>query len=164
MKGKLIILLGIGNSFIVVLYFYFMVGFNADGSLKLPELFEKSKRDQENRMLNTRCVKIRKNVLSFSAPKKCSLSITLSRPITDIRFVDNIFGYFIKSAETPMKIVKNSDKEFEIVIETSFKRCTECNSLIGRYREFMDGSLINDKGNCSFEQRSNFHYEDYFDD
>ena len=64
----------------------------------------------------------------------------------------------------PCKLNIVNEKEFEVEIGTDLRRCTDCCSLVGRYREFLDGNLIEEKGTCTFEGRSrNFSYEDYFD-
>ena len=139
-----------------------MVEFNQDGSLKLPEQFQKSKEQSSERMLSQRCIKIKKKVISFSAPKKCVLEIVLSKAMNDNRFVDTIYNYFREKAAVPTRISKINDKMFEIEIGTDFRRCTDCSSLISRYREFMDGSIIEEKGSCTFEKR-NFCYEDHFE-
>ena len=62
-----------------------------------------------------------------------------------------------------MKFNKINDKEFEIEVGTNFRRCSDCNKLVNQYREFMDGCVIEDKGSCTHEPRSNFSYEDHFD-
>ena len=54
------------------------------------------------------------------------------------------------------------DKEFRIEIGTDFKRCTDCTSLVNRYREFMDGNIIEDKGECTFEVRRFTFQEEYY--
>jgi len=139
-----------------------MAEFNPDGSLKMPERFQKSKEQNNSRMMNQRCIRIRKNIASFSAPKKCLLSITLSQAMNDNRFIGTIYNCFRENAAVPTKITKINEREFEIEIGTDFRRCTDCSSLIGRYREFMDGNIIEEKGNCTFERRA-FCYEDHFE-
>jgi hypothetical protein len=62
-------------------------------------------------------------------------------------------------------LIKINEKEFDIEIGTHFKRCSDCTTLVNRYREFMEDSLIIEKGNCTYEPFSsrNFSYEDYFE-
>ncbi len=141
-----------------------MVEFNPDGSIKLPGYMQKKREDDSNRLKNQRCIKIKREVISFTAPKKCSLHITLSERITDIRFIENIYNYFRENASVPTTIKKINEKEFIVEVGTNFKRCSDCNSLVNRYREFLDGNLIDIKGSCTSEGRQkNFCYEDYFD-
>jgi len=138
--------------------------FNPDGSLKLPSSAIKYKQDNIDRMRSSKCILIRKELVNFTAPKKCVLHMRLSEKIVNSIFVNNIHKYFKDNAETPTKITRINDKEFDIEIGTNFRRCTECTTLIGRYREFLDGNLILEKGNCTFESfRKNFSYEDYFE-
>lgn len=89
--------------------------------------------------------------------------MTLSEKMPDSSFVENIYKYFQNESEVPMKLAKINEKEFMIEIGTCFTRCKDCNALINRYRDFMDGNVIEHKGTCTFEQAKNFCYEDYFD-
>lgn len=142
----------------------FMVEFNPDGSIKLPAQFAKNKEENKERLKRQRCIKIKRNIVSFSAPKKCSLGITLSEAIHDNRFVENIYISFKEKAAVPSKIKKISEKQFEVEIGADFRRCSDCSSLINQYREFLDGNIIEEKGSCAFEGRKkNFCYENYFD-
>ena len=141
-----------------------MFQFNPDGSLKLSSNTLKKRQDDEDRMKKFRCLRIHREMVNFSAPKKCLLHITLSDAIVDNRFIDVTYKYFKDQAETPTKIIKINDKEFDIEIGTTFRRCSECTNLINRYREFMDGAIIEEKGNCTYEGlNKNFSYEDYFE-
>lgn len=141
-----------------------MIQFNPDGSLKLSSKTVQQKRIDEDRMRTARCILIRKEMVNFSAPKKCILRIRLSDAMIDSRFVETTYRYFKEGATVPTKFIKMSDKEFEIEIGTDFKRCSDCSNLVNRYRDFMDGNLIEQKGNCTFVGfRKNFSYEDYFD-
>jgi len=141
-----------------------MFQFNPDGSLKLSSGTMQKRQQDENRMKNTRCLRIKKEMVNFTAPKRCLLHITLSEPITDNRFIETTHRYFKEKAETQTKVIKISEKEFDIEIGTTFRRCSECTTLINRFREFMDGAVIEEKGNCTFEGLNrNFCYEDYFD-
>jgi hypothetical protein len=141
-----------------------MVEFNPDGSLKLPGSVIKSKADNSLRMRNQRCITLSKEVVNFSAPKKCTLRILLSDAISDSRFIDNIYADFKGSAEVETRIRRIDDKNFEIDIETSFRRCTECTRLINEYKELLCGNVIEKKGSCTFDGRkTNFYDEDYFD-
>ena len=142
-----------------------MIQFNEDGSLKLSFETIKKKQANENRLKHSKCIRIKKEMVSFSAPKKCLLHITLSDAIMDNRFIENVHKYFKEQCETPTKIIKINDKEFDVEIGTNFKRCTECSNLISRYRQFLDDNIIEEKGNCTYEnfKSKNFCYEDYFD-
>ena len=141
-----------------------MVEFNPDGSLKLPGKLAKKEEENANKMRSQRCIRVKRDVVNFSAPKKCVLHITLSNSFTDNRFIETIYGYFRERATTPNKLIKIGDREFDVEIGTDFRRCTECQSLIGEFREFLHGNIIDVKGNCTFEgQIRNFAYEDYFD-
>ena len=141
-----------------------MYEFNSDGSIKLPDKFVQKKKDDEQKLINQRCIKIRKEVVSFVAPKKCVLKITLSDKFDDNRFIDTIYGYFRNRASVPSSLRKIDDKNFEVEIGTDFKRCTDCCSLIKEFREFLYGNIIEEKGSCTFEGfKRNFSYEDYFD-
>jgi len=140
-----------------------MFQFNSDGSLKLSQGTIQKKQENIDRMKKGRCILIHKEMVSFSAPKKCILRIRLSDMFIDNAFMEKIHFYFKSQAEVPSKIIRLSDKEFEIEIGTHFKRCSDCTNLIGRYREFLDGNIIEEKGNCTYEGRKNFSYEDYFE-
>ncbi|MFH1134413.1 MAG: hypothetical protein V1735_08060 [Nanoarchaeota archaeon] len=139
-----------------------MVEFNADGSIKLPEAFARRKADDEVRLKTQRCLRIRREIVSFRPPKECVLSITAADAILDRRFVETVWEGFNRTAKTPMKLSRLGDKEFEIRVGSDFHRCSECAALRGRFREFLDGNIIDVRGNCAFEQRK-FDYEDYFD-
>ena len=141
-----------------------MVEFNEDGSLKLPERFAKKKAENEDRMKKGRCIKVVREVVDHKAPKKCRLSIVLSKAIVDNKFIENIYNFFREKSSTPMKITKINEREFSVEIGTDFRRCSDCSALIKRYKEFLDGNLIDEKGSCTYEIRTqNFCYEDYFD-
>ncbi|MBU1974878.1 MAG: hypothetical protein KKG59_00585 [Nanoarchaeota archaeon] len=137
--------------------------FNPDGSIKLPSQIEKRNQEHAHRLKNHMCIKIKREITNFSAPKKCTLKILVSEAIKDSAFVTRIHNFFKEQAEVPTKINKLNEKEFEIEIGTSFRRCTDCTKLIGRYREHLNGCLIEDKGNCTFEGRKNFCYDDHFE-
>lgn len=144
--------------------FFSMVEFNPDGSIKMPSHMAKRKEDNKDKLLRQRCLKIRREIVNFDSPKKCVLHIILSERITDNRFIQNLYDYFKDTSSVPAKITKISEKEFDVEIGTDFRRCTDCNDLINRYREFMDGNIIEEKGSCTFEGRiKNFAYEDYFE-
>ncbi|MEE9525168.1 MAG: hypothetical protein V3V78_01005 [Candidatus Woesearchaeota archaeon] len=141
-----------------------MVEFNPDGSIKLPEKFAKIKTENEMRLKNQRCIKVKKDIVNFDSPKKCTLNIVLSETISDNRFVENIYNFFREKCSVPTKIMKVNEKEFSVEIGTDFRRCSDCCSLINRYKDFLDGNLIEEKGNCTYERiTQNFTYEDYFD-
>lgn len=139
------------------------VEFNPDGSIKLPGFAQQKISENESKMRSQRCIKVSRRVVSFDSPKKCVLRITLSDRINDNSFVSSIYNFFREKAAVPTKLAKINEKEFEVEIGTDFKRCTDCTSLIGRYKEYVDGNLIEEKGSCTFEQfKRNFEYEDYF--
>ena len=141
-----------------------MVEFNPDGSLKLPGQIARRVEENKEKLRKQRCIKIKREVVNFTAPKKCVLHITISEAFSDNRFIENIHRYFNEKATVPNKIKKINERQFEVEIGTEFKRCSECNALINRYREFLDGNIIEEKGSCTFEgQKRNFCYEDYFD-
>lgn len=142
-----------------------MFQFNPDGSLKLSAGTLQKKEDTINRMKVGKCILIHKEMVSFSAPKKCILRVKLSDAMSDNSFMENIHKYFKGQAETPTKIIKINDKEFDIEIGTNFKRCSDCTELIRRYRDFLDENLIEEKGNCTYEgpRGQSFCYEDYFE-
>ncbi|MFH1683190.1 MAG: hypothetical protein ABIA37_05340 [Candidatus Woesearchaeota archaeon] len=141
-----------------------MIEFNPDGSIKLPGKLVKSKEENQNKLKSQRCIKVVKEVVSSKTPKRCVLRITLSDRITDNRFVDNLYKEFKDTAAVPSKIIKRNEKEFEIEIGTDFKRCTDCSSLVGKYREFLDQNVIEEKRGCTFEgMKRDFSYEDYFE-
>ena len=140
-----------------------MVEFNPDGSLRLPAMVLKRREENNNKLRSQRCINIKKEVVSFTAPKKCALNIILSDAFNDNQFVTNIFNYFKEKASTPCSIKKVDEKNFIIEIGTDFKRCTDCTSLIKEYREFLFNNVIEEKGSCTFEGRkTDFSYEDYF--
>ncbi|MBU0757796.1 MAG: hypothetical protein KKF44_07020 [Nanoarchaeota archaeon] len=141
-----------------------MIEFNPDGSLKLPGSVQRSLKEKEQKMKTQRCIKIEREIVNFTAPKKCILHLTLSDAITDNRFAENIYKDFLPMSTVLTKFFKKSENEFDVEIDTDFRRCTDCQGLINRYREFMDLNIIEVKGICTFSnQRPNFSYEDYFD-
>lgn len=143
---------------------FLMVQFNSDGSLRLPSSAIQRKQENADRMNKGQCILIHKEVVDFSAPKKCALHIRLSDAIADDRFIEDMHRYFQESSATPTRIVKIGDKEFDVLIGTNFKRCTDCTGLVNRYREFLQGNIIEEKGNCTFAGfKKNFSEEDYFD-
>jgi hypothetical protein len=138
--------------------------FNPDGSIKLPTKLQQQNDKNVNKLLNQKCIEVRREIVSDYAPKKCNLNITLSKAIHDTRFITNIYEEWKKGSQTPSDLIKHNDKEFTVIINTNFKRCTDCNKLINTYREFLYSNLIDKKGTCTFEGfKKNFHYEDYFD-
>jgi hypothetical protein len=141
-----------------------MVEFNPDGSLKLPDSIIRAREENEQRMKMNKCIRLKKEVVSFTAPKKCSLRIRLSEALKDARFIETIHSEFKNNSSTPTKLTRLSEKEFEIEIGSDFKRCSDCTRLIGNYKEFLYGNLIEEKGSCTFEGRvRSWSEEDYFD-
>jgi hypothetical protein len=139
--------------------------FNPDGSLKISGQAVQKKFQDDQKMQNTRCMHVTKEVVRLDAPKKCVLRIKLSDKISDTRFMETIHNQFKQDASTPTKVTKLNDKEFEIEIGTDFRRCSDCCKLVNRYKEFLDRNLIEKKVGCTYECpiRRNFSYEDYFD-
>ena len=141
-----------------------MMQFNPDGSLKLSSKTIQYKKDNEDRLKNSRCMLINQEMVNFSAPKKCILHLKLSDAIKDNRFVETTYNYFKENAAVPTKFIKINEKEFDVEIGTDFKRCSDCANLINRYREFLDGNIIEQKHGCTFEGfKKSFSYEDYFE-
>jgi hypothetical protein len=145
-----------------------MVEFNEDGSLKIPSKLLKNKEERKYKLQKGRCVLIRKEKVSFVPPKKCVLHLKLSEAFPDNQFVNTTYKYFCDKSEVPSKIIKLNEKEFDIEIGTHFKRCSDCTNLINRFKEFLDGNVIEEKGSCSYERgsfggSSSFCFEDYFD-
>jgi transcriptional accessory protein Tex/SPT6 len=143
-----------------------MAEFNKDGSLKLPEKLVRNKSEKEFRLKKGKCIQIKKELVSTFAPKKCALHIKLSEAINDNQFIDTIYKDFLNNSEVPSKIIKINEKEFRIELGTCFKRCSDCSSLINRYKEFLDNNVIEENGNCSYENNfraKSFCFEDYFD-
>ena len=140
-----------------------MAEFNTDGSIKLPEQFARKKEENKDKLKRQRCILVKRDIVSFTAPKKCVLHITLSDTLSDSRFIETIYNSFREKASVPNKLIKVSEKEFMVEIGTDFRRCSDCNSLVNLYREFLEGNIIDDKGSCMFEGRKNFCYEDYFE-
>ena len=128
-----------------------MVEFNADGSIRLPGAFAQKKTDEENRFRNTPSIRITKEVISSYQPKKCKLTIELSDRMQRNDFVENIYRFFVQNTETPTKLSKLNEKTFEVEVGSSFRRCSECCSLVNRYREYNDGNLIQKKRLCTYE-------------
>ncbi len=132
-----------------------MIEFNPDGSLKLPAGIAKAKAEEASKFNNTCAIRITKEVVSTYAPKKCVLHLELSPKHQRNDFVKNLLTYL--NAETPIKLIEKSPREFAIEVGTNFRRCTDCTRLVGNFREHVDGNLQLKKGNCTFEPR-------YFDD
>lgn len=140
-----------------------MYQFNPDGSIKPLVQHRKAIEEKENKLKNQRCILIKKEIISDKPPKKCRLNIKLSCLFNDSDFVEKIYGYFKNDSEVPSKLNKINDKEFEVEIGTCFRRCSDCSSLITKFRDFLDGNVIEEKGSCTYERKSqNFCYEDYF--
>ncbi len=145
-----------------------MVEFNPDGSIKIPGELAKNIEEKKDKMKKQRCIKITKETLSSYSPKKCILRIALSDAINDNRFIETIYHLFKEKSTVPTKIRKLDDRHYEVEIGTDFKRCSDCSSLINRYRDFLDGNIIVEKVGCTYEtfnerMSSNFCEEDYFD-
>jgi hypothetical protein len=133
-----------------------MIEFNPDGSIKLPERLQKKEEENKVKMQCQRCIKITRSIVNFDSPKKCVINIKLSDAMPNNRFIDGLYKYFQQKAQVPSKITKISEKEFEVEIGTDFRRCSDCCSLVNRYREFLDGNVIEDKGNCTYRGPAGF--------
>ena len=141
-----------------------MIEFNPDGSIRLPEKILNQRREHRQKMQKQRAILVHKDIVSDRPPKRCILHISLSEAIDDNRFMETIYRYFQNESEVPSKFSKINEKEFEIEIGTCLRRCTDCSSLMQKYKEFLSGNVIVEKGNCTFgDSRANFSYEDYFD-
>jgi len=141
-----------------------MVEFNPDGSIVLPASIIKQRQEKEFRLKKGKCILIKKEIVSFKSPKKCCLHLTLSEAITDNKFVHTIYKYFSENSEVPAKIIIINEKEFDIEVGTHFRRCSNCNALIKRFKDFLYGNLIEEKGSCPYEPYTQeFCYEDYFE-
>ena len=81
-----------------------MVEFNPDGSIKLPEQYVRKKEENKEKLKSQRCIKIRRDIISFTAPKKCLLHITLSESLNDNRFIETIYHHFKEKAAVPNKL------------------------------------------------------------
>jgi hypothetical protein len=128
-----------------------MFKFNSDGSLELPDNIREQKEDEVKKM-EGRALLITKEFVNFT-PKKCILHLETGKTFNGDEFIRKIHHYWNESAEVPSKITKKDDKNFEIEIGTCLRRCADCNNLVGRYREFMEGHTIIKKGNCYFKER-----------
>ena len=123
----------------------------------------KRKQETEDKLKKSKCLLIRKEMVSFTAPKRCILHLRFSDAFTDTGFVETIHRYF--NENVPTKIIKINEKEFDIEIGTHFKRCSDCTNLIRKFKDFLYDNVIEEKGNCGYEdfKKMNFCYEDYFE-
>ncbi len=142
-----------------------MIEFNPDGSIRIPDLMQKRMQENNDKFKNTSCMQIKKEVVNFTAPKKCVLHMKISDKVYNSDFVEQAFKQIKDASSVPLRITKLSDKEFEIEVGTHFKRCSDCTNLIRKYKEIMGGNLIEDKGNCTYSGFSSkgFCYEDHFE-
>ena len=98
-----------------------MFKFDANGKLILPDRIIKEKQEKEYRLEKGKCILIKKEMTSFTAPKKCVLHLKLSDKITDNTFVHNIYKFFNDNSATPLKLIKINENEFDIEIGTNFR-------------------------------------------
>lgn len=143
-----------------------MIQFNPDGSIKMPSTMQKDKDDKKKRMESSQCIKITKEVQSFTSPKKCCLHLECGKRYSNTEFVENITKSHSQHVDTPIKLQKESTHSFKIFIGTDFKRCQDCTKLISKFNSFASGNSIVEKGNCpyeSWEERREFTFEDYFE-
>jgi hypothetical protein len=115
-----------------------MIEFNPDGSIKIPDAMRKQKEEKNLRMKIGHCVTVQKEVVSFTAPKKCHLTLKLSEKIINDEFIPRIYGYFNENSEVPSKLTKNQDNEHVVVIGSSFSRCRDCTNFINRIRIWVE--------------------------
>ncbi len=128
--------------------------FNPDGSLKIPENMQKP--DPKIKLDTEKCVHVRRDVIYDRSLKKCRLHVTFSKLMSPV--LEKTFS------ETPAKINQITEKEFQVDIGTSFRRCSECNAFVKRLSEKSFGNIIEDKGTCTYQGRTqSFSYEDYFE-
>ncbi len=138
-----------------------MVEFNPDGSIKIPAAIAANIEKKELKLKKERCILVKKELVDFK-PKKCVLHLKLSEAFTDNSFISTIFKSFQNQAEVPAKLIKITEKEFDVEIGTDFRRCRDCTTLVRILREYLYGNIIEDKGSCTLKER-NFSYEDYFE-
>lgn len=136
-----------------------MIGFNADGSVMIPNALVESQQRREMKLKKERCMFVRKDVVDFK-PKKCVLHFRISDAVSDSSFVSSLVNAFRSSVS--VKLVKINEKEFTIEIGSDFKRCSDCTALLNKFRGYLDGNLIEDKGSCSMKERV-FGYDEYFE-
>jgi len=139
-----------------------MVEFNSDGSIKIAENIQESSAKKKARVDSKKCLMITKQVVSDKAPKSCIINLKLSDKMDNIHFVSSLFYQFCGKAEVPARLHKISEKEYNVEIGSHFKRCSDCTALINRFKEYLDGNVIVDKGNCPLEDKD-FAYEDHFE-
>ena len=142
-----------------------MIDFNPDGSIKIPGHMQKRMNEHSDRMNNSKCIIVKKEVVNFTAPKKCILHVMISEKMENNSAVVNGFAAASSDSQTPMRLRKISEKEFEIEVGTNFRRCSDCTALIGKLKHNASGNLIKDKGNCTYRgfSSNNFCYEDHFE-
>ena len=100
-----------------------MIDFNPDGSIKIPVLMQKRMQENRDKFENTSCMLIKKEVVNFTAPKKCMLHMKVSDKVYNSGFVEQAFKQIKEASSVPLKITKLSEKEFDIEVGTHFKRC-----------------------------------------
>ena len=136
-----------------------MVEFNPDGSIKIPSSIAANLERKKLKLKREKCILIKKEFLDFK-PKKCVLHIKVSEAFENSNFVSAIFHSL--QLDTPVKLVKINEQEYDIEIGTDFKRCSDCNTISRRFREYLEGNMIEEKGSCPKKEK-NFYYEDYFE-
>ncbi|MBW3002897.1 hypothetical protein KY338_07090 [Candidatus Woesearchaeota archaeon] len=136
-----------------------MVEFNPDGSIKIPGSIAANIARKELKLKREKCILIKKEFLDFK-PKKCVLHIKVSEAFEDSNFVSAIFHSL--QLDTPVKLVKINEQEYDIEICSDFKRCSDCNAISRRFREYLEGNMIEEKGSCP-QKEKDFYYEDYFE-
>ena len=125
--------------------------FNPDGSLKLTGSAQAKIQSEKRKMNTEKAVLVKRCVISHTAPKKCSVQLTLSDSIENTSFVEQFFLNYKKEVSTPTTLRVTSNKEFEFEVGSNFKRCHDCNKFIGHFRELYPGNVIDKRGNCTFK-------------
>ncbi len=139
------------------------ISFNPDGSIRMPMALQQARDQHENKMRTGRCVMVRKEVMRTSAPKLCYLHLTMSEPMRGDLLIERLHAAFrAGTSETPTKLRKINDREYVLEVGTAFRRCSDCGSFIGKLREALDGNVVLDRGNCTYEPRS-FSFDDHFE-
>ncbi|MBW3004711.1 hypothetical protein KY310_02680, partial [Candidatus Woesearchaeota archaeon] len=123
-----------------------MVEFNEDGSIKIPGSIAANIARKELKLKREKCILIKKEFLDFK-PKKCVLHIKVSEAFADAGFVSSIFHSL--QLDTPVKLIKLNEREYDIEVGTDFKRCSDCNHISRRFREYLEGNMIEEKGSCT---------------
>lgn len=124
--------------------------FNADGSLKLSGSANQRIQDNSFKMENSRCIKLSKDMTRSYSPKLCTISLDAS-PQIESNFIERTFGFFSKRVDSTVKLIKLSPSEFQVTIGGEFSRCRDCQLLTSMFKDYLNGNVIEKKGNCTFK-------------